>query len=334
MRYACFTFGFLLCTAQLGCSTTPADQPQPARLTFSEDRYPAVYEAAVETLRANGYRIARSDYRFGTITTFPKQAATSAEFWVDDATTYAQRRSDTYNAQQRTVTVQVEQREADAGFSLSVRVEVQRLQRPERYLTHSAGPQISAAYTDVPMHLKDRGIDGPYAYTIERDPLLERRLLDAIKNTATNNRDAAVEMLTPEDLSALPKTAEEQIALAQQMRKDAISLNTKDRHFFLAQAVLLLQDVVIDNPDLQDAEIELVTAMLELACHDPLTERQRAAEPELVTLDRFQRGQDFTNLLDLLDEMKQEYPENEEIAELHRRAVADYEAFEKLVSGN
>ncbi|MEM9347331.1 MAG: hypothetical protein AAGB26_12015 [Planctomycetota bacterium] len=181
MRYVCLIFGLLLCTAQLGCSTAPAEQPQPARLTFSEDRYPAVFGAAVETLRANGYRIDRSDYRFGTITTFPKEAATSAEFWVDDATTYAQRRSDTYNAQQRTVTVQVEQPEEQDGFSLTVRVEVQRLQRPERYLTHSASPQISATYTDVPMHLKDRGIDGPYAYTIERDPLLERRLLQAIK---------------------------------------------------------------------------------------------------------------------------------------------------------
>ncbi|MEM9109952.1 MAG: hypothetical protein AAGC72_08000 [Planctomycetota bacterium] len=284
MRYACFTFGLLLCTAQLGCSTTPAEQPQPARLTFSEDRYPVVYEAAVETLRTNGYRIARSDYRFGTITTFPKEAATSAEFWVDDATTYAQRRSDTYNAQQRTVTVQVEQREADAGFSLSVRVEVQRLQRPERYLTHSAGPQISAAYTDVPMHLKDRGIDGPYAYTIERDPLLERRLLDAIKE-------------------AVPDDSSEEAAA--QPRSERI-----------------------------ETKIALVQSLLTSVSKDPLTKSQRAQNPELVTLDRFQRGHEFTKLFDLLDRLKETHPKDALINDLYQEALIELAAFENQAPMN
>lgn len=174
----------LFCTTLLGCQSTPTEQPQSARLTFAADRYPAVFEAAVEVLRDNGYRIARRDYRFGTITTFPKEAATTAEFWIDDATTRDQKRADTLNSQQRTVTVLVEQPEAGQGYSLSVQVKVQRLQRPDRYLTHSASPRISAAYTDVPMHLKDRGIDGPYAQSLDRDTLLERRLLEAIKAAA------------------------------------------------------------------------------------------------------------------------------------------------------
>lgn len=172
--------GLILLTS-LGCSTAPAEQPQSARLTFAAERYPEVFEAAVETLRDNGYRIARRDYRFGTITTYPKEAATVAEFWVDDATTSAQRRADTLNSQQRTVTVNVEQPAEDEGYALTVEVLVQRLQRPERYLTHSASPRISTTYTDVPIHLKDRGIDGPYAQTLSRDPLLERRLIEAIK---------------------------------------------------------------------------------------------------------------------------------------------------------
>ena len=176
--------GLLLLTA-LGCSTTPAEQPKSARLTFSADRYPAVFEAAVETLRDNGYRIARRDYRFGTITTYPKEAATAAEFWIDDATTPAQRKVDTLNAQQRTVAVKVEEPADEPGaYSLTVEVLVQRLQRPDRYLTHSASPRISRNYTDTPMHLKDRGIDGPYAQKLDRDPLLERRLIEAIKAAA------------------------------------------------------------------------------------------------------------------------------------------------------
>jgi hypothetical protein len=207
MRYAIATIlCFVLC-ASLGCSSTPTEQPQTARLTFSADRYPAVFEAAVETLRQEGFRIARRDYRFGTITTYAKESPTAAEFWIDDATTYQQRKSDTLNSQQRTVTVNVERNITDAAledalqstrtpddigpddpgfwaYSLTVEVLVQRLQRPDRYLTHSASPRISTTYTDVPMHLQDRGIDGPYAQTMERDPLLERRLIAAIKAAA------------------------------------------------------------------------------------------------------------------------------------------------------
>lgn len=172
--------GLFLLTA-IGCQSTPDEQPQAARLSFSADRYPAVFEAAIETLRSHDYRIARRDYRFGTITTFPKEAATAAEFWIDDATTRTQRRADTLNAQQRTITVRVEQPGEEPGYALTVEVLVQRLQRPERYLTHSAGNQITASHSAVPTHLSDRGITGPYAQDLERDPLLERRLLEAIK---------------------------------------------------------------------------------------------------------------------------------------------------------
>lgn len=176
----CLTLGSTL----VGCQSTPTELPQPAVLKFSADRYPAVFEAAVEVLRDHGYRIARRDYRFGTITTFPKEAATTAEFWIDDATTRAQKRDDTLNSQQRTVTVRVDQPEAGQGYAMSIEVLVQRLQRPDRYLTHSASGRITASYTDVPMYLKDRGIEGPYAQSLDRDPLLERRLLEAIKAAA------------------------------------------------------------------------------------------------------------------------------------------------------
>ena len=172
--------GLFLLTA-LGCHSIPAEQPQAARLTFSADRYPAVFEAAIKTLRSKGYRIARRDYRFGTITTFPKEAATAAEFWIDDATTRTHRRADTLNAQQRTITVRVEQQGEEPGYSLTAEVLIQRLQRPERYLTHSASNQNTATYSAVPIHLSDRGLTGPFAQDLERDPLFERRLLEAIK---------------------------------------------------------------------------------------------------------------------------------------------------------
>lgn len=185
MRIIAMTFTCVLIGATLiACSSTPSEQPKSAKLTFDADRYPVVFEAAVEALREQGFRIARRDYRFGTITTYPKEAPTAAEFWIDDATTLQQRKADTLNSQQRSVTVKVAQSDAGANYAMTVEVLVQRLQRPDRYLTHSATPRISTRYTDVPMHLKDQGIDGPYAQTLDRDPLLERRLIEAIKAAA------------------------------------------------------------------------------------------------------------------------------------------------------
>lgn len=205
-----------VCLIVVGCHSAPQAEsitdlvePLPSKpsdmFVFDSEQYPAVFEAAVETLRNHGYRIARRDYRFGAITTYPKEAATAAEFWIDDATTREQRHADTLNAQQRTVTVKVERNMSEAAFEdalqstnkpddirsdnpdfwsyrLSVEVRIQRLQRPDRYLTHSASPRISRTYTDTPMHLKDRGIQGPYAQETGRDSLLERRLLQAIQD--------------------------------------------------------------------------------------------------------------------------------------------------------
>ena len=135
-------FGCLFCTA-LGCQTAPSESPQSARLTFAAERYPAVFEAAVETLRQHDFRIARRDYRFGTITTFPKESATAIEYWIDDATTSTQRQSDTLNSQQRTVTVKVKQPDEEVGYSMTVEVLVERLERGHDVVRLESGKQVS-----------------------------------------------------------------------------------------------------------------------------------------------------------------------------------------------
>jgi len=196
MRSTAFLL-LVLVSFVVGCNAAPTESAKPATamLSFSPDRYPAVHAATVEVLRQHGFRIARNDYRFGTVTTYPKESPTILEFWVDDATTYTQRREDTYNAHQRSAKIQVSDFNLDAALSgtpsapeaqeptyyLSIEVLVERLQRPERYLTHSASDRITAAYTAVPTHLSTRGIDGPYAQSLTRDPQLEQRLLEAIK---------------------------------------------------------------------------------------------------------------------------------------------------------
>ena len=189
-----------------GCQSAPSDPQALAQLftkpkpfVFNQDQRPAVHAAAIEVLREHGFRIARNDFRFGTITTYPKESPTFAEFWIDDATTRDQRRADTLNAHQRSVTLTTQSmpgfdlsdpksgRAPDdsdklaAYYRMTVEVFVERLQRPDRYLTHSATAQLSATYTTTPTHLNDRGIDGPYAQPLTRDPALEDRLLKAIQ---------------------------------------------------------------------------------------------------------------------------------------------------------
>lgn len=198
----------LVCSALLvGCNSTPTAQAptdpatageratgQAESFTFHGDQYPLVYEAAVDVLHDHGFRVARNDYRFGVITTHPKEAPTAVEFWIDDPTTPAQHRADTLNAHQRSVKLQIQHAPFDLDkavnsgkhdsspttYQLSVEVEVDRLQRPARYLTHSATTRISADYAAVPTHLRDRGIDGDYAQPLTRDPQLEARLMNAI----------------------------------------------------------------------------------------------------------------------------------------------------------
>lgn len=153
-------------------------------ISFSPEQYRMVFDASIEVLREQGFTIARSDYRFGVITTEPLEAATALEFWIGDATTATQRRSDTLNAQQRTAIIRIGQAEDQDAFQLTAEVQVQRLQRPDRYLTHSATGQLTAAYAETPLHLRQQGIDRPYAYDLERDPWLEQRLLQAIRDAA------------------------------------------------------------------------------------------------------------------------------------------------------
>lgn len=200
----CPLYVLLICLAALlpACSSAPVatDDAEPASYAFAAKDYPAVFDAAVEVLRDHGFRPARKDYRFGTITTYAKESPTALEFWIDDATTPAQRRADTLNAQFRKVTLHINKLlDLDEAVSstynppsqgdfpdyiLTAEVLVQRIQRPARYLTHSARGSLSAEYKDTPTHLRVRGIDGDYAQPLTRDPHLEARLVEAIRQRA------------------------------------------------------------------------------------------------------------------------------------------------------
>ncbi|MFN3166567.1 MAG: hypothetical protein ACE37H_05830 [Phycisphaeraceae bacterium] len=180
-------------------------------LFFHPDQYPQVHRAAIDVLRDHDFVIARNDYRFGVITTKPKEAPTAIEFWIDDPTTPAQHRADTLNSHQRSVTIKIARKDTNAigtlgtgdarpgetppvlEYELTVEVMTDRLQRPARYLTHSATPRISAQFAGPPAQLRDRGIDADFAQPLTRDPHLEARLINAIALRARERvkRDAA-----------------------------------------------------------------------------------------------------------------------------------------------
>jgi len=174
----------LAAAALLGGCTHAVQADNPA--VIEQDQYPVAFDNAVQTLRDQGFRIARNDYRFGVISTYPKEASTLAEPWTDDHTTRAQARRATLNAEQRVVTISFTPRDGSddpataTGYDVLVQVLVERRRDPQRYLTHSASGYISRQYTTVPEHLQDRGIEGTYWQPIGQDELLEQRLMAQI----------------------------------------------------------------------------------------------------------------------------------------------------------
>lgn len=163
-----------------------APEAAPATMHLSRDDYDAVFNAAIRELRDAGFRIARNDRRFGVITTWPKESPTAFEPWVGDNTTGDLARRSTLNHLRRAVEVTLTPAgradgEAGAGYTLTVAVTLEREQRPNRYLNHSAGGTIAARYDAVPAHLAHQGIPASYWEPAGNDPHLAKRLLGVIR---------------------------------------------------------------------------------------------------------------------------------------------------------
>jgi hypothetical protein len=157
----------------------------PAVRYLSADDYDDVFDAAVRELRDRGFRIARNDRRFGVITTYPKESPTLMEPWVGDNTADGLALRSTLNHLRRVVEVTFAPADLTGvhdgpDYAVTVTVSLQRLQQPNRYLTHSARGTIAAAYRDTPAHLAQRGIPAVYWEPAGEDPHLASLLLQAI----------------------------------------------------------------------------------------------------------------------------------------------------------
>jgi len=169
----------LLILPLIGCQATPQSASAPVQIAGQE--YARMYQAAIDVLRDNGYTIDRDDYRFGAVTTDAEQTRTLFEPWRRNGKTFMQAASATANRQRRVVRVQMEPIEHTDQYNLYVEAVVEQLQLPTRFLTGSTrGPAIFGHLRNVPEEYARRGITDGYWQTIERDPLLEQRLLDEI----------------------------------------------------------------------------------------------------------------------------------------------------------
>ena len=116
--------------------------------------------------------------------------------------------------------------------------------------------------------------------------------------------------------------------LAIALRRAAADLILKERQTYLLESKKLLEGIARENPDRLRYRIEHARSLLELASHDPLSDQAKATNPEAVTLDRYEREQDFNELADLLNDLNAGYPGDPTIGDLLNRYVtarADFE---------
>lgn len=122
-----------------GCArhTTPVT-PRP-QLTPAEKNFNAVWEASLETLRENRFRIDRLDRRAGLITTLPMVGMQVAEFWRDDAVTARGKAESTLQTLYKKAIVEVARTGPEAiTYDADVTVEVYRSDHPSPQLTSTS----------------------------------------------------------------------------------------------------------------------------------------------------------------------------------------------------
>ncbi|MFW6060392.1 MAG: hypothetical protein ACODAQ_09430 [Phycisphaeraceae bacterium] len=193
-------FLFVVIGLLAGCQSAAPPVSNPMQIEARD--YDALYEASIDVLRDMNFRVDRQDYRFGELTTHPKGSPTALEPWLGDNSTARQAWLSTLSDVHRRVRIQFEpasdaaaaggsdagaagdHEAADRPYMLRVEVLLERRQVPGRRLTGSAQRGVFSELEAVPAEWRRRGIAAAYWQPIERDPHLERRLLQRIVRRA------------------------------------------------------------------------------------------------------------------------------------------------------
>ncbi len=194
-----------------GCTSAPPKTPATASSTVAvaPHRYAATFEAAVEALRHAGFRIDRSDFRFGVLTTRPQGSPTLFEPWKPDNTTSHKALHSTLNDLRRTVTVTFmplfkntkpakpanplaplasrNTRDAHATARLmAIEVQLESHQIPGRRLNGRVRGAVFSDRNVEPRNPTEQDVSNTYWQPLGRDPELEtelqRRILSRLAN--------------------------------------------------------------------------------------------------------------------------------------------------------
>lgn len=166
-----------------------AEAPASREIIIPAADYRRAFEAAIDSLKDHGFLIDRRDFRFGTITSKPRNSPKLFEIWKTDNTTAEQSIASSINSQQRIVIIQFTAGPENATtnnitlgqFALAVRVNIERTTDPNRRLTGSTtATDIVHPLDETPEQFKRQGVHGKSTHFIERDAHFEQRLLTDI----------------------------------------------------------------------------------------------------------------------------------------------------------
>jgi hypothetical protein len=180
----------LLAGLLAGCSAPKA----PPAIAVAPGQYAQAFDTARDTLTRYRFELERVDARAGVITTRPKSTGGLATPWDREQSTLEQAWEDLLDEQRRIVRITFEPagpasgtpppppetdlREAASPLTAHVDVVIERVQHAGRRLEPSA-IQLSSVTEDPA--LRERGLWPSYNVAFSQDPLLARRLAEAIR---------------------------------------------------------------------------------------------------------------------------------------------------------
>ena len=110
--------------------------------------------------------------------------------------------------------------------------------------------------------------------------------------------------------------------LAIALRKDPGYRDIKERQRYLERSVKLLESIASENPDRLRYQIEYARSLYDLACNEPMTEKEIQENPTQATIMRSNRGETFTKLRALLNTLHERHPEDNTIVDLLNNAIS------------
>jgi len=144
-------------------------------------------EACREVTRRFGFRVDRTDYRLGLVSSYPLISSQFFEFWESDVRTLKDSREASMRTTRRTIRWDIARRD-DGKFEAAPKVLVERQSVAEQRITsvalyRGAFNRASGRERQTGTKESDEGIDIPprYWYSVGRDPALERDLAAALR---------------------------------------------------------------------------------------------------------------------------------------------------------